>query len=216
MYFLVLFFSAKRVSYFHSFSRGFAPLEMLVISIQPVISRFNFKYKHLNTSPRLSSRQLLRACKPCAKLNPVQGHELPENLFNIVKSFQLVKDPTQRYKQLLFYAQKLKAFPKEQKNDQNKVPGCTSQVWILSEFKEGKFYFLADSDSQLTKGLAGLLVEGLQGSDLQEILSVPPEFIEELGLKQTLTPSRTNGFLNMLKLIKQRVSEQSSENLKNI
>ena len=145
MYFLVLFFSAKRVSYFHSFSRGFAPLEMLVISIQPVISRFNFKYKHLNTSPRLSSRQLLRACKPCAKLNPVEGHELPENLFNIVKSFQLVrfqlsifilrvdtyfkvKDPTQRYKQLLFYAQKLKAFPKEQKNDQNKVPGCTSQV----------------------------------------------------------------------------------------
>lgn len=204
------------MSYFHSLSRGFAPLEMLVISIQPVISRFNFKYKHLNTSPRLSSRQLLRACKPCAKLNPVQGHELPENLFNIVKSFQLVKDPTQRYKQLLFYAQKLKAFPKEQKNDQNKVPGCTSQVWILSEFKEGKFYFLADSDSQLTKGLAGLLVEGLQGSDLQEILSVPPEFIEELGLKQTLTPSRTNGFLNMLKLIKQRVSEQSSENLKNI
>mmetsp|Transcript_6753 Transcript_6753/g.20170 ORF Transcript_6753/g.20170 Transcript_6753/m.20170 type:complete len:105 (+) Transcript_6753:2347-2661(+) len=101
---------------------------MLVISIQPVISRFNFKYKHLNTSPRLSSRQLLRACKPCAKLNPVEGHELPENLFNIVKSFQLVKDPTQRYKQLLFYAQKLKAFPKEQKNDQNKVPGCTSQV----------------------------------------------------------------------------------------
>ena len=58
-----------------------------------------------------------------------------------------------------------------------------NQVWILSEFKEGKFYFLADSDSQLTKGLAGLLVEGLQGSDLQEILSVPPEFIEELGLK---------------------------------
>ena len=91
-----------------------------------------------------------------------------------------------------------------------------NQVWILSEFKEGNFYFLADSDSQLTKGLAGLLVEGLQGSDLQEILSVPPEFIEELGLKQTLTPSRTNGFLNMLKLIKQRVSEQSSENLKNI
>jgi sulfur transfer protein SufE len=176
---------------------------------------------------------LIRACKPCTNLNSVEEHELPENLFNIVKSFQLVKDPTQRYKQLLFYAQKLKGFPevfksylrksfleglfflKEQKIDQNKVPGCTSQVWILSEFKDGKFYFLADSDSQLTKGLAGLLVEGLRGSSKEEILNVPPEFIEKLGLKQTLTPSRTNGFLNMLKLVKQRVSEQSSENSKN-
>lgn len=107
-------------------------------------------------------------------------------------------------------------FLKEQKIDLNKVPGCTSQVWILSELKEGKFYFLADSDSQLTKGLAGLLVEGLRGSSLEEIMRVPPEFIEALGLKQTLTPSRTNGFLNMLELVKQRVSEQSSENLKNI
>ena len=79
-----------------------------------------------------------------------------------------------------------------------------------------EIYFLADSDSQLTKGLAGLLVEGLRGSSLEEILRVPPEFIEALGLKQTLTPSRTNGFLNMLELVKQRVSEQSSENLKNI
>jgi sulfur transfer protein SufE len=166
----------------------------------------------------------------------------------VLNPYFKVKDPTQRYKQLLFYAQKLKGFPevfksylrksfleglfflKEQKIDQNKVPGCTSQVscvrsniclklnyqvWILSEFKEGKFYFLADSDSQLTKGLAGLLVEGLRGSSKEEILNVPPEFIEKLGLKQTLTPSRTNGFLNMLKLVKQRVSEQSSENSKN-
>jgi sulfur transfer protein SufE len=168
----------------------------------------------------------------------------------VLNPYFKVKDPTQRYKQLLFYAQKLKGFPevfksylrksfleglfflKEQKIDQNKVPGCTSQVscvsiisnicvklnyqvWILSDFKEGKFYFLADSDSQLTKGLAGLLVEGLRGSSKEEILNVPPEFIEKLGLKQTLTPSRTNGFLNMLKLVKQRVSEQSSENSKN-
>lgn len=192
----------------------FAP-EMLVISIQPAISHCNFRCKRLNNSQRHSSRQLIRACKPCTNLNSVEEHELPENLFNIVKSFQLVKDPTQRYKQLLFYAQKLKGFPEEQKIDQNKVPGCTSQVWILSEFKEGKFYFLADSDSQLTKGLAGLLVEGLRGSSKEEILNVPPEFIEKLGLKQTLTPSRTNGFLNMLKLVKQRVSEQSSENSKN-
>ncbi|CAL6299246.1 unnamed protein product [Bathycoccus prasinos] len=177
------------------FASKFAP-EMLVISIQPAISHCNFRCKRLNNFQRHSSRQLIRACKPCTNLNSVEEHELPENLFNIVKSFQL--DPTQRYKQLLFYAQKLKGFPEFQV-----AP------------PRGKFYFLADSDSQLTKGLAGLLVEGLRGSSKEEILSVPPEFIEKLGLKQTLTPSRTNGFLNMLKLVKQRVSEQSSENSKN-
>ena len=81
-------------------------------------------------------------------------------------------------------------------------------MWIHSECRGGKFYFFADSDSQLTKGLAGLLVEGLSGASLEEILSIQPEFIEALGLSQTLTPSRTNGFLNMLNLVKQRASEQ--------
>ena len=91
MYFLFVFLSQTRVIFSLVVARVCALGNVLVISIQPVISRFNFKYKHLNTSPRLSSRQLLRACKPCAKLNPVEGHELPENLFNIVKSFQLVR-----------------------------------------------------------------------------------------------------------------------------
>ena len=64
---------------------------LFVFSFVGVFCGFMFKFFLLFSSPRLSSRQLLRACKPCAKLNPVEGHELPENLFNIVKSFQLVR-----------------------------------------------------------------------------------------------------------------------------
>jgi hypothetical protein len=72
------------------------------------------------------------------------------------------------------------------------------QVWVVPELRDdGKIYWTADSDSQLTKGLAALLVLGLSGCSPAEILSVQPGFIEMLGLKQSLTPSRNNGFLNM-------------------
>ena len=66
-------------------------LEMSVISIQPAFSRCTFKCKQLNISKRQSSGQLIRACKPRANLNTLEEHQLPENLLNIVKSFQLVR-----------------------------------------------------------------------------------------------------------------------------
>jgi len=66
-------------------------------------------------------------------------------------------------------------------------------------------YIDADSDSQLTKGLAALLVEGLTGGSVQSVLNLPPDFIEDFGLNQSLTPSRTNGFLNMVSVIKGKI-----------
>ena len=67
--------------------------------------------------------------------------------------------------------------------------------------------FVADSDSQLTKGLAALLVEGLSGATPKEIMAVEPDFVELLGLGQSLTPSRTNGFMNMLRLMQKKTLE---------
>jgi len=134
--------------------------------------------------------------------------ELPGSLRRIVGAFQMVPDPMQRYKQLLFFASKLKPLPEEAHVEENRVKGCVSQVWVLPELQEdGKVYFQADSDSQLTKGLAALLVEGLSGSTPQEIMDVTPDFIEMLGLKQSLTPSRNNGFLNMLKMMQKKTLE---------
>ena len=113
-----------------------------------------------------------------------------------------------RYKQLLFFATKLEAFPEEFRTSENKVEGCVSQVWVKPVIQDdGLVYFSADSDSQLTKGLAALLVQGLSGSSPAEILKVTPEFIEDLGLKQSLTPSRNNGFLNMLKKMQKSTLE---------
>ncbi|CAM6058171.1 unnamed protein product [Sphagnum tenellum] len=130
---------------------------------------------------------------------------LPKKLQEIVKMFEAVPDPRSKYEQLLHYAKQLKPLGKEYLTPENKVQGCVSQVWVRPSVKEDKrFYFEAESDSLLTKGLAALLVEGLSGSTAQEILAVTPDFIQALGLNQSLTPSRSNGFLNMLKLMQKK------------
>lgn len=133
--------------------------------------------------------------------------DLPANLKKIVGAFQMVPDPMSRYKQLLFFAAKLKGFDEADRVEDNKVPGCVSQVWVVPRIEDDKVYFTADSDSQLTKGLAALLVEGLSGSTPKEIMAVEPDFVELLGLGQSLTPSRTNGFMNMLRLMQKKTLE---------
>lgn len=127
---------------------------------------------------------------------------LPESLDTIVSSFKAVPDPMQRYKQLLYYATTLKPLDAAYKVESNKVKGCVSQVWVFPSVQDdGRVQWMADSDSQLTKGLAALLVQGLSGITPEEIIAIQPEFITELGLQQSLTPSRNNGFLNMFKLM---------------
>nr|XP_043620606.1 sufE-like protein 1, chloroplastic/mitochondrial [Erigeron canadensis] len=138
-------------------------------------------------------------------LQPIQ--ELPKKLQEIIKLFQSVQDPRAKYEQLLFYGKTLKPLETKFKIDQNKVKGCVSQVWLRAYFDDsGKknVVFEADSDSVLTKGLAALLVKGLSGHSVEEILKVSPDFVTLLGLHQSLTPSRNNGFLNMLKLMQKK------------
>ncbi|BBN17931.1 BolA family transcriptional regulator, general stress-responsive regulator [Marchantia polymorpha subsp. ruderalis] len=134
-----------------------------------------------------------------------QQQQLPAKLQEIVKLFEAVPDSKQKYEQLLYYAKQLKPLAKEFCTSENKVVGCVSQVWVKPTLTEdNRVYFEADSDSLLTKGLAALLVEGLSGATVSEILKVTPDFIQMLGLKQSLTPSRSNGFLNMLKLMQKK------------
>eukprot|EP00270_Netrium_digitus_P009620 TRINITY_DN2932_c0_g1_i1.p1 TRINITY_DN2932_c0_g1~~TRINITY_DN2932_c0_g1_i1.p1 ORF type:complete len:162 (+),score=53.22 TRINITY_DN2932_c0_g1_i1:211-696(+) len=134
--------------------------------------------------------------------------ELPVKLQKIVRGFQAVPDPRARYQQLLFFASKLKPLPKQYQTPENKVIGCVSQVWVYPTMDdEGRMSFMAESDSQLTKGLAALLVQGLSGATALEILRITPDFIQMLGLKQSLTPSRNSGFLNMLKLMQKKTLE---------
>ncbi|MEG3436802.1 SufE family protein [Pannus brasiliensis CCIBt3594] len=129
---------------------------------------------------------------------------LPPNLERIVDRLKRRTDPKQKYEQLLAYAKKLEPMPEEAKIPENKVQGCVSQVYITADLKDGKLWYKGDSDAQLVKGLVALLVEGLNGLTPGEILQVTPDFIEETGLKVSLTPSRANGFYNIFQLMKKK------------
>ncbi|XP_073130073.1 sufE-like protein 1, chloroplastic/mitochondrial [Henckelia pumila] len=140
---------------------------------------------------------------PSISLQPVE--ELPPKLQEIVNLFRGVPEPKDKYAQLLFYERNLNPLESQYKTSDNKVQGCVSQVWVRAYLDSDKnVIFEADSDSELTKGLAALLVQGLSGRPVDEIVRVSPDFVVLLGLQQSLTPSRNNGFLNMLRLMQKK------------
>ncbi|KAI0502408.1 hypothetical protein KFK09_017357 [Dendrobium nobile] len=136
---------------------------------------------------------------------------LPPALREIVSLFQSVGDePKAKYQQLLYYGSQLPALDPRFRNDDHRVHGCVSQVWVRAfpdPTDPAAVRFEAYSDSALTRGLAALLVLGLSGSPASVIASVPREFILLLGLQHGLTPSRNNGFLNMLLLMQKKARE---------
>ncbi|XP_062199199.1 sufE-like protein 1, chloroplastic/mitochondrial [Phragmites australis] len=143
----------------------------------------------------------------------VDPAQLPPELRDIVGLFQSVPDARTRYKQLLAYAARLPPMDPALKTDANRVRGCVSQVWVHAEPEDDggspgcRVRFHADSDAQLTKGLAALLVLGLSGAPARDVARVPLEFIELLGIRQSLSPSRNSGLLNMLNLMKRKALE---------
>ena len=135
---------------------------------------------------------------------------LPTNLAEIVERFKRHTEPKRRYEQLLWYAKQLEGLPEAEKTPENQVQGCTSQVFITASLQDGNVYYRGDSDAQLVKGLVALLVKGLNGLTPTQVIQVSPDFIEETGLKVSLTPSRANGFYNILQLMKKKALELAS------
>jgi len=130
--------------------------------------------------------------------------QLPPALDRVVQRLARSTEPKRKYELLITLAQRLKPFPDSEKTPENKVSGCASQVFVVANLKDGKVQFEGDSDSQLVKGLVALLVEGLSGLTPQEVVELSPEFIKATGLDVSLTPSRANGFYNILGKMKQK------------
>ncbi|KAK7382033.1 hypothetical protein VNO80_00675 [Phaseolus coccineus] len=160
-------------------------------------------FQRLPSSSPPSSSSSSSPSSSSTSLQPIE--DLPPKLQEIVHLFQSVPEPKAKYEQLLFYGKNLKPLEPHFKTNENKVQGCVSQVWVRAYLDPNRHVvYEADSDSVLTKGLAALLVQGLSGRPVSEIIRVTPDFITLLGLQQSLTPSRNNGFLNMLKLMQRK------------
>lgn len=129
---------------------------------------------------------------------------LPPNLAKIVDRFQSRPNPKQKYEQLLWYAKKLPSIDDADRIEANKVKGCVSKVYITAKLEDGKVCYQGDSDAQLVKGLVAFLIEGLNELPPETIMQIEPDFIEDTGLKVSLTPSRANGFFNIFQMMKQK------------
>ncbi|PRQ35008.1 putative BolA protein [Rosa chinensis] len=158
--------------------------------------------------PTISSSRSPSALAPSASMPLQPIEELPPKLREIVKLFQSVPVPKAKYEELLYYGKKLKPLEDKYKTKENKVEGCVSQVWVRAYLDSDKnVFFEADSDALISKGLAALLVKGLSGEPVEEILRVRPDFALHLGLQQSLSPGRNNGFLNMLNLMQKKAED---------
>tara|TARA_Y100001968_G_C19360783_1_gene719657 strand:+ start:493 stop:963 length:471 start_codon:yes stop_codon:yes gene_type:complete len=130
-----------------------------------------------------------------------------ESLDNMVEKLRSTKDPKRRYEYVLWLAKKLPSITKEFLIESNKVKGCISEVYVIGEIKEGKISWKGYSDALITKGLLALLIKGLDQLTPEEVFNIDASFIEETGLNSSLTPSRANGFLNIL--LKMKAQAQS-------
>ncbi len=134
-----------------------------------------------------------------------------ETIQELKEAFAFLEEWTDRYGYLIDLGRKLPEFPEALKVDENLMQGCQSQVWLISRMNGEKIEFLATSDAMIVSGLIGLLLSVYSNRTSAEILATDPSFLEELGLNQHLSPSRSNGLHSMVKHIMTAAKTKAAE-----
>ena len=130
-------------------------------------------------------------------------------LDQLAERLSSTSDPRKRYEYVLWLAKKLPTMPAELQTEDRKVKGCVSQVFVASELVNGRLQWQGDSDALITKGLLALLIKGLSELTPEQVMAVDPGFIAATGLQASLTPSRANGFLNILRMMQDQARRLS-------
>ena len=120
----------------------------------------------------------------------------------IIEEFSGFDDWMDKYQLLIDMGSGQEPLPEEYKTEQNLIDGCQSRVWLQADYREGRVVFRAESDALIVKGIVDLLVRVLSGHTTQEILDADLYFIDRIGLKEHLSPTRSNGLVAMLKQMK--------------
>jgi cysteine desulfuration protein SufE len=120
----------------------------------------------------------------------------------LIQEFEMFDDWMDKYNYIIELGKDLPMIDPQFKTEEFLISGCQSQVWLHPEFKDGKLYFSADSDAIITKGIVNLLIRVLSGHTPKEILDNDLSYLDTIGLKNHLSPTRSNGLASMIKQIK--------------
>ena len=120
----------------------------------------------------------------------------------IVEEFSLFEDWMQRYEYMIELGKSIELIDPSNKIDSNLIKGCQSKLWLHAELKKDKLIFKADSEAIITKGIAAVLLRVFSNQTPKNIIEANLEFIDKIGLKEHLSPTRANGLLSMIKQIK--------------
>ena len=128
--------------------------------------------------------------------------ELEQRQQQVIEEFSVFTDWMDKYEYLIELGKELEPLPDSDKTEQNLIKGCQSQVWLTANYADGLVTFRADSDAIITKGIIGLLIKVLSGLSPKEIIDADLHFIDAIGLRENLSPTRSNGLVSMIKQIK--------------
>ncbi len=120
----------------------------------------------------------------------------------IVEEFSLFDSWEDKYEYLIDMGKKLPKLEEAHKKDENKIRGCQSTVWMVSEYKDGKIFYKADSDAMIVKGLISMLIRVFSGQKPGDIVAADMKFIDDIGMSTHLAQTRSNGLRSMIKQMK--------------
>lgn len=127
----------------------------------------------------------------------------------VIEEFESFDEWMERYSYLIDMGKVLPAMPEEYKTDDHLIKGCQSRVWVRHWHEGDRMYFEADSDAAITKGIIALLVRILSGRRAEEIAKADLHFIDDIGLKENLSPTRANGLVSMIQQMKAAAAQSA-------
>ena len=130
----------------------------------------------------------------------------------IVDEFSIFDDWDERFQYVIDLGKNLPLIEEKFKTDENTIKGCQSKVWLQGEQTDGKIVFTADSDAIITKGIIAILIRVFSNQKPSDILEANTDFIDQIGLKEHLSPTRANGLVSMIKQIKMYALAYSTKN----